>query len=213
MASRSLDEILGLVDEGRPVLRRLRGLLLSEDDLIRDRAAEAVGVVAGRLWPRRPGQVRNLVQALLWSLNDESGMSGRGSPEALGHIVLAIPEKAADIVPILISYLDNEQIALDDEILDAGVLASLARLGCDVVRMSDEGLVRLAGLLRDPRPRLRGLTAWAAGSLGLGALRDALEDLRGDRDVFPLYRDGVLTNPQVGRVAEEALEALRCGIA
>jgi HEAT repeat protein len=211
VAGRRLDDILSLVDEGRPILRHLRGLLLSEDDLLRDRAAEAVGVVAGRLNPNRAEQVRNLVQGLLWSLNDEAGMSGRGSPEALGRIVLAIPELASDIIPILISYLDNEQIALEDEILDAGVLASLGRLGCDVVQMSDEGCARMAGLLRDPHPRLRGLAAWTAGELGLVGLRDALDGLRGDQDVFPLYLDGALTSPTVGQVAEEALQALRCG--
>jgi hypothetical protein len=208
VATRALDEIVRLADSGAPVIRHVRSLLYTEDDLHRERAAEAVGALTPILARGDGRKLREILTALLWTLNDESGMSGRGTPEALGRILEARPELDAEIVPILVSYLEKEEVALNDELLDGGLLATLGRLGPSRVSLGPAGRERLEGMLRAPEPRLRGTAAWAVGRLRLPELRDEVNALLEDRAAFPLYGKGAPETPSVGEIAAEALEAL-----
>jgi HEAT repeat protein len=203
-----LDEVETRFRASSSVLRKVRGMLYSEDDLVRERAAEAIGRIAPALGEASTRKLRKLLTELLWTLNDESGMSGRGTPEAVGRIVAALPDLAGEYGPILVSYLEKEEIALNDEIMDGGLLAALGRLGPEVVHLGDAGVARLRDLLRAPEPRLRGTAAWAAGRLGITDLRGDLESLTDDPAPFPLYLEGELREPTVGETAASAVTAL-----
>ena len=205
---RDLDGVARLTDGGAGVFRHIRSMLYSEDDLRRERAAEAIAVAAKALLDREPTLVSRLITDLIWTLNDESGMSGRGTPEALGRIGLALPDRLPGLVPIFLGWLEKEEVALNDEILDAGLLVTLGRLGPDVVDLSGAGDARLRALLGAPEARLRGTAAWTAGKLGRADLRDALAALVEDQATFPLYREGALDHPTVGEIARAAVAAL-----
>ena len=181
--------VLGCAHAGMVnILRHVRRLLYTTDDLVRERAAEAIAAVAAVLERTAPAKLSELVAALLWTLNDESGMSGRGTPESIGRIVERIPARATNLVPMLIAYLEKEEIALNDEILDGGLLAALGRLGSDLVTLGDAGVARLRGMIASTEARIRGTAAWTSGRLRIEALRADLESLRKDETPFPLYR-------------------------
>ena len=56
---------------------------------------------------------------------------------------------------------------------------------------------------------VRGLAAWGLGPLGDGKSLPGLARLRPDEGVIRLYLDGRLRCCRIGRLAEEAVEAIR----
>jgi len=160
------DEVTGLLDDpdavaatGWSSVRVLRSLLCSADADLRRQAARALGHLAAVTAAGDPEKVRDLLRRLFWSLNDESGNSGLGVPEAIAEIIARRPDLWAGYVGPLLGRLDEPG-------LREALMAAVTRLAGDpaLVRAAAPALAHLA---HDPEADVRAAAREAAKRMGL----------------------------------------------
>jgi len=125
------DDIFNLVERPSKLIRSLTGLLYIDDMKIRHGAAYTLGLITQKIYKKKRDKekVQQLLQKLLWSLNDESGFVCWGAPEAIGEIVKDIPDFKMVYAQFLISFLSHPQVILNNDDLEKSSLIGLARIG------------------------------------------------------------------------------------
>lgn len=110
------------------VVRYVAGRLYSADEKEKWRAVEALGRLTGEpgLVPDR--QVVELLRRFIWALNDESGAVPFGIPEALGEILHQRPDLQTEFLPILCANLTDDPMSQTGPI-QRGVIWALGRVG------------------------------------------------------------------------------------
>ena len=86
-------------------MRTLNGLTYHQDELIRWRAVEALGKVAGS---RSLSAARDLVRRQFWTMTEESGGTAWRAPEVIGEILANHPDLIKEFGVILSSYFKEE---------------------------------------------------------------------------------------------------------
>jgi hypothetical protein len=192
------------------VLRSLLASLCEEDEKRKWRAVSAIGVLVADLAGENIEEARELMRRLMWSLNDESGSSGWGAPEAMAEIMAAHEGVAEEYVHMLVSYMREDGNYLENSLLQRGLLWGIGRLA--EVRPT---LVRKHGaasylmpFLNSPDRLVQGLAAWCAGILEVEEARSKLESLVDEETEIPLYKNHDLRRLPTGKLAKEALERL-----
>lgn len=112
----------------RRVINPLFSFFCSGDEHLRWRAITAAGAVIARLADTQLEDARVLMRRLMWTLNDESGGIGWGSPEAMGEAMARNPRLTKEYANILVSYLNPDGNYLEHETLQCGVLWGVGRL-------------------------------------------------------------------------------------
>jgi len=141
-------------------------------------------------------------------LSDESGAVPYGIPEALGEILAKRREFLGNYVPILVSYLIDEELVQTGPIL-AGVLWALGR-----AQTTDSGEIRRAlpgirAALDSKDADLAGSALFCLGRLGLaGECREILRRLAKDPRKVCLLVDEEIRETTVGRLARGVLKEL-----
>ncbi|MDA8219347.1 MAG: HEAT repeat domain-containing protein [Dehalococcoidales bacterium] len=207
LARRDLPSLQALAAQDRRTLSALLPFTYQPDGLLRWRAVEAIGLVAGTIADRDPEFVRGFVRRFLWSLSDESGAVGWSAPEAVGEIVANRPALFADYAPIVMSLFDT----LEEDYFVPGILWALGRIA-----QADPSLVREAqdcviALLADSTPRVRGLAAWCLGQMCLPEAPEYLQSLFEDEHTLAIYEDGNLHTTTVGHLARRSAETSQNG--
>jgi len=123
----ALLEALRASGKGSKLLRRITARLCSSEPKRKWQAVSAIGVVAGE-GGLSSDKVSDRITRFLWALNDESGDVPYGVPEALGEILTVRPELRARCIPILVSFLVQEELVQTGPIL-AGAIWALGRAG------------------------------------------------------------------------------------
>jgi len=156
---RLLDDPDALAGTGWPAVRGLRSLLCSADAGVRAKAAHALGRLAELEAARDPEKVRDLLRRLFWSLNDESGNSGLGVPEAIAEVIALRPDLWAGYVGPLLGRLDEPG-------LRDGLMAAVDRLAASpaLVRAAAPALVHLTA---GPDPETATAAREAAKRMGV----------------------------------------------
>jgi len=204
-----LDEIASLAERSSSVPTILMSRLYDADALSRWRAADAMGRACAVVARRDPAKVRQVLQRLVWALNDESGTTGWGVPQAIGEIICRDPELAGEFAPMLIAYLQHEDVAVGTDVLVHGVLHAIGRAAerdADLVRPA---VPALQSLLADTNATTRGLAAWALGRIHATEASMHVQALLEDAAPAELYQAGELVRTDVATLAREALAALR----
>ncbi len=191
----------------RRVVSPLIALFFSADEILKWRAVSAAGAVTAALAAEEMESARVVMRRLMWSLNDESGGIGWGSPEAMGDIMARHAGLAREFGAILISYLDPRCNYLEHEILQRGALWGLGRLAHARPALTAPAAGLLPPYLRSPDPALRGLCAWAAGAIACPEARPLLQALAADDSPLTIWMTDRLERRTVGRLAREALSA------
>jgi hypothetical protein len=205
LAEARFDEIEALADRSSAVLSALTSRLYEADARDRFRAAEALGRASRRWWGKEPDRVSTLLRKLVWSLNDESGATAWGAPQAIGEVVRNDAALAAEYAPLLISYLDNEDIALETDIMVQGLVYALGRVGEKHRLIGQECVPTLIRHLRDPDPTTMGLAVWALGLVGDARAVEVLGPLMDDATPMQRYEAGEMADTSIGALAREAL--------
>ena len=125
-AEDALIELKGIPQ--RKLLPALYSVLCREEEQVRRRAAEAVGIIVSEIAREDPETGRNIVRTLMWRLNEESGGVGWGAPEAMGEIFARHKRLAVEFGHILLSYVKKGGNYLDFPPLQKGVLYGIGRL-------------------------------------------------------------------------------------
>jgi len=195
------DAVCGLEGEGVPVFRILLGLSYDKTELVCWRAVEAVGYLSAAIAAGgKPGQVRNMVRRLVWTLSDECGGMAWTAPEMLAEMAVRNPVLLKDI-PLIVVHLDEPPFRFGAA-WAAGRLAETHREDARTAR------AQLEESLGHVDPFVRGAASWALGRLGATETVAALNKCREDQAEVFLYRDGDLYPTTVGRLAGEALNRL-----
>lgn len=200
LEGRQYGRLTRLAEENRDVIRYLLTFLDTQEGLLRWRASEGLGLVAGGLTKKDPEVGRELIQQV-WFLSDDSGGTGWTVPEAVGEIIRNRPEYA-DFVPNLIS-------ASKDKRLRRGVIWALGRIGKRQPALVAPGVPVLLKALDDPDPEIRGFAAWSLGEIAAQEAASALGNLRSDHESVTIYEAGKLWQRTVSEVALDALANIR----
>ena len=202
----NLDRLLELTP--RQAVNPLFSFFHHRDPLIRWRAVTAMGIITAALAENEMESARVIMRRLMWTLNDESGGIGWGSPEAMGEIMARNHDLACEFGCILVSYINEEANYLEHEVLQRGVLWGLGRLGFVYPEHMRVAAPAFQPFLQSADPNHRGLAAWAITPLGDENAIPLLEDLTRDESEIMLYTDMRLMRSTVARLACEALERL-----
>ncbi len=174
-------------------------LMFSYDptDLLSWRAVEGLGYVAAA----QPHQVQKIIHRLLYLLNEDSGSAGWGAAAALGEIARHHLPLMRDIIPMFCGFLE-------EQFSRPGMLWGIARLAEVNPQVLKETIPFLLPCLRDPDPKVQGLSAWCLGRLKAPEAREALGALQDNEQEVQIYDRGGLNRTTVGQLAREALAAL-----
>lgn len=196
-----------------PRQRAVHSLLASlceEDENRKWRAVSAVGLLTAELAGRDLEAARELMRRLMWSLNEESGSSGWGAPEAMAEIMASHEGLAEEYAHMLVSYMREDGNYLEDPGLQRGLLWGICRLAearPDLMRKHGAD-AHLLPFLESNDPVVRGLAAWCAGILDVHQARPQLESLAEEETKIMLFFDKRLSEFRVGHLAEKALRRL-----
>jgi hypothetical protein len=185
--------------------RQFLKLLYSPDDRLRFQAALDLGGYAEEQWNSNPDGVRELLRRLSWSLNEESGATGWGAPEAIGEISARIPEMEKLYGSVFPGYLSHEEVFLDNAVLDTGALWAIGRLGpgssADVPALD----LDLPRFLASESASVRGAAVFAVDRLGRSTLQGAVSGLVSDEAQLVLPIDGAVRELTVAELARAAM--------
>jgi hypothetical protein len=191
-------------------LKSLIGPLFSffynKDDQVRWRAITAMGTIVSKLADSDIESGRVVMRRLMWNLNDESGGIGWGSPEAMGEIMARNSRLAEEYRNVFISYLCEEGNYIEYEMLQRGVLWGFGRLAHARPELLYSCSSLLVPYLGSSDSNLKGLAAWAAGSLDLSPIRHYLEKLLDDHSVIKIFLNMELVDRKISVLAYDSLE-------
>ncbi|HNS95968.1 MAG TPA: HEAT repeat domain-containing protein [Polyangiaceae bacterium] len=209
LAQGQLDEIAALTDTTPTVASAVTSRLYDADALARFRAADALGRVAARIITSHRVSVEQLLHKLAWALNEESGATAWGAPHAMGEIARIDPTLASQYQPLLLSYLDDEEVYLGTDIMVHGVVWALGRVGERFPELGAAAVPALLKRLQDPDDSTRALSVEALGRIGDGRAKEPLLAQTGDETRVERYLDGQMVPVSIKTLAVAALERLR----
>jgi len=201
-----------LVETGRlpprQIINPLLSFIQSGNEKVKWGAVKATGQVVSRLAESDLEAARVIMRRLMWTLNDESGGIGWGSPEAMGEILTAHSGLAQEYALILLSYAREDGNYLEHEGLQRGLMWGIGRLSekrPELVRGSAEFLLPY---LQSQDEVIRGLAARVMGLLQAKEAVPALRELIEDKVELTLMVGNTLTTLRVKDLAEEALKSI-----
>lgn len=208
------DSLAALEEMGRlspkSAINALLPFLQDGDPRLKWPAVTCFGALVTALADKDLESARVIVRRLMWTLNDESGGIGWGSPEAMGEVLARHGALAAEYSPILLSYARKDGNYLEHERLQRGLLWGIAR-----VLESRPALFRdAAGIFEDfldsPDATVRGLSARVFGLLGNREACPVLRELAADDSEISLDFRYQLGADRVKDLAQEALTRIGC---
>jgi len=185
----------------RRVINPLFGFFCSGDERLRWRAITAAGAVISKMADTQLEDARVMMRRLMWTLNDESGGIGWGSPEAMGDAMARSPRLTKEYANILVSYLNPDGNYLELEALQCGVLWGLTRLAGARPLAAAAAAPFLAPFFESVLPLHRGLAVWCARAIAVAAPVIIPESLLADDTVIRVYRDETLQDIPVRDLA------------
>lgn len=189
------------------VIGALFSLFLDKEELIRWRAISAFGITVNHMAEKKMESARVIMRRLMWSLNDESGGIGWGSPEAMGEIMARNRTLAKEYHRILLSYAIENQNYLELEMLQRGLLWGIGRLGRQYPELVKPSAVHLNPFLLSKDVCLRGLGVWAALPLKDEVNLSLLMGLTQDPASISVYDEFILKNLSIAGLAEHAVKS------
>jgi hypothetical protein len=194
----------------RRLLRNLLGSLCEGDERRKGRAVFTIGLLTAELAREDTEEARELMRRLMWSLNEESGSSGWGAPEAMAEIMAVHEGLAEEYAHMLVSYMREDGNYLENPFLQRDLLRGVGRLsGARPELMKKHGAdLHLRSFLQSTDRVVQGLAAWCTGILEIEEARPDLEALVNEETEIVLYKGHGLTKRPAGDLAREALDRL-----
>jgi hypothetical protein len=211
LRSRDIEKGLDAICQfpARQVVNPLFSLFYHREELIKWRAVTAMGLAVSNLAESDTESARVIMRRLMWSLNDESGGIGWGSPEAMGEIMAMSGKLAAEYHSILLSYIREDGNYIEHEILQRGVLWGLGRLFYArtelISKLAADAAPFLCPYMTSQDAAIRGLAAWTAGAVPDEKTKPFLEHLVSDESKIVIWQERELREHTVGQVARDSL--------
>jgi hypothetical protein len=201
VSENKLEELISMAEEDTRTIPELARMLYTPDEHFRWKVIEILSDVSKTIAQTRPDDISKLLNRLLRSAAD-SASSAWGALEVAGAIISKEPDLLGEFSQALLSFLRFKNYW-------KAVTWAIGKIATTRPELVRHAFQPLCSLLADPDPSVRGHAAWALGKLGF---KDAIEELRklqADNQPFFLYREGMLQEVTVARLATEAIEKLR----
>ena len=173
-------------------------------------AVSAMGATVARLSDQDMEAGRIVMRRFMWSLNDESGGIGWGTPEAMAECLACHGGLAQEYTKILVSFMREEGFYLELPALQRGLMWGMGRLAQvrpELLR-AWQAPQHLLPYLDSADPIVRALAARALGLLGVREAGPGIARLLQETSSFTLYTDGYLIQVSTPSLAREALASL-----
>jgi len=198
------------------IINPLLSFLFETDEVIRWRAIRAVGVTVSAICRKAVEPARVIMRRLIWSLNDESGGIGWGSPEAMGEIMAEDETLAREYHRILISFIDENGNLLENPELERGVLWGINRLAQKRPELLNSWTGPILKQLSSHDPMKRGLAILILlllvrsvnGEIGFDRFTPGLLSSLKDESKIRIYQDGSFIEHKISRIASELIDSL-----
>lgn len=189
----------------RLVLAALFSMYFDPDQILRWRAITATGSVMSKMANENMESARIVMRRLMWTLNDESGGIGWGSPEAMGEIMARHARLSDEYHRILVSYMMEDGNYLELEVLQRGVIWAVARLAEARPDIGEKvrGLVR--PYLFSPDREVRGQAARLAGIVHDKESIDGLGKMISDDSSIPVYENSEIKYFKISEIAKKSI--------
>jgi hypothetical protein len=112
----------------RKAINPLISVFCDTDSRLKSKAISAFGQIVADLANSDMESARVVMRRLMWTLNDESGGIGWGSPEAMAEAMARHRGLAKEYISILFSYIREDGNFLEYEPLRRGALWGIRRL-------------------------------------------------------------------------------------
>jgi len=192
------------------LLNPLFSAICSASEKTKWNAVSAMGATVARLADQNMEAARIVMRRFMWSLNDESGGIGWGTPEAMAECLACHGGLAQEYTKILVSFMREDGFYLELPALQRGLMWGLSRLA--LVRpelLRDWQAPRyLLPYLDSEDPIVRALAARALGLLQVEEAAAKIKPCSDDITEFSLYAEDRLSTVTTGQLAREALAAL-----
>jgi hypothetical protein len=195
-----IDPILDAARDDKKVIRYVQRLLYSGDNLLRHRAAEALGSACAVVGDRDPGIVSKLLQGLFYSLTDTAAFP-LGAFEAIGEIISQRPDLYGGYTSQLYQFTGDANRRVDA----LKALGTIAKTQGAFIR---KHTLYFFAFFEDPDPLVRGYTAWLMGNLGAHEAKKDIEKCLGESHEIEIYETGNIRKMSLGEIAKEALHKL-----
>lgn len=229
LESPDFEEELKKVDIApKKMINPLLCFLFETSEVIRWRAVRGVGITVSAIAEKALEPARTIMRRLIWSLNDESGGIGWGTPEAMGEIMAENEALAREYYRILVSYIDENGNLLENDELERGVMWGIDRLAQKRPELLSEWTGPILAQLKSPDPVKRGLALRTLFFLTVGAhprspLLSAAANLAGgstaltpllvplleDQSEIRIFQDGSFACHKISRLASELLDRIK----
>jgi hypothetical protein len=192
----------------RKIINPLLSFIQSGNEKVKWGSVKAIGHVVGQLADRDLEAARVIMRRLMWTLNDESGGIGWGSPEAMGEIMAIHRGLAQEYAHILISYARQDGNYLEHEGLQRGLLWGIGRLSETRPELVRESAGLFLPYLESRDAVIRGLAVRLMGLLRVKEAQPVLQTLAEDESAIALVIENRLAATRVKDLAEEALRLI-----
>jgi len=173
-------------------------------------AVSAMGATVARLADQDMEAARIVMRRFMWSLNDESGGIGWGTPEAMAECLACHRGLAQEYTKILVSFMREDGFYLELPTLQRGLMWGMGRLAqvCPDLLHDWQASRYLLPYLDSEDPIVRALAARALGQLLVVGAAAQIKHCSADTTEFSLYVEHRLTTVTTGQLVREALAAL-----
>ena len=173
-------------------------------------AVSAMGATVARLADQDMEAARIVMRRFMWSLNDESGGIGWGTPEAMAECLACHAGLAQEYTKILVSFMREDGFYLELPSLQRGLMWGISRLAQvqpELLRtwQADRYLLPY---LDSQDPVVRALASRALGQLRIVAAAAKIKQSSDHTTQFSLYVDHQLICVTTDQLIREALAAL-----
>lgn len=193
------------------LLNPLFSAICSGSEKTKWNAVSAMGATVARLADQDMEAARIVMRRFMWSLNDESGGIGWGTPEAMAECLACHSGLAQEYTKILVSFMREDGFYLELPALQRGLMWGIGRLAQvhpDLLRAWQAPRYLLPYLDSEDCVVLA-LAAHALGQLqAVEATAKIKQSPTTDTTAFSLYAEHRLTTVTAGQLIGEALAAL-----
>jgi hypothetical protein len=196
------------------LLNPLFAALCHPEERVRWNAISCFGRVVPAIADDDPESARIVMRRFLWSLNDESGGIGWGSPEAMAEIMCQSDVLRKEYLHMLISYMreDGEEDFQDGNYLELpmlqrGLLWGIGRL-CQNHRdemLSREITADIAAYIDSPDELVSGLSIWCLDLLGVDTAQEKISGFLNSSVDLHIFVEGTIQTISVAKLSRKVL--------
>jgi len=196
----NIEAILEHSRQDKKIIRFLQRLIYSADDLLRMKAADALGQAGAVITESDPGSISKLLKNLFISISDTAASSW-GAIDTIGHIISNSPKLYASYTPQLYKFIPDRELLKE-------VLRALGNITAAEPEPFKKIKFSLLPYLKDKDAEIIAYTIIIMGNLKAKEATADLMILSNDTRDLEIYSKGSFKKTTIGELALSAINVL-----